>query len=125
MAICERAVPFASDAIATYKGSHDTIVDHCSASWSVDETLSATYAKNVTIQWCFITESLNLSRCVEKLPKCSISAELVCLGVFLGGILAMLATRRLEIEALILILLTMLRAGAPNYAVKWEISDER
>ncbi|MBA7599315.1 hypothetical protein ES703_06347 [subsurface metagenome] len=49
------------DAIATYKGSHDTILDHCSASWSVDETLSATYAKNVTIQWCFITESLNRS----------------------------------------------------------------
>jgi pectate lyase len=49
------------DAIAMYKGSRNTIVDHCSASWSVDETLSATYAKNVTIQWCFITESLNRS----------------------------------------------------------------
>jgi pectate lyase len=49
------------DAIATYRGSYDTILDHCSASWSVDETLSATYAKNVTIQWCFITESLNRS----------------------------------------------------------------
>lgn len=41
-------------------GRSRVILDHCSASWSVDETLSATRkAKEVTVQWCFITESLN------------------------------------------------------------------
>ncbi|MGB8276263.1 MAG: hypothetical protein WCF16_13445, partial [Alphaproteobacteria bacterium] len=41
------------------------ILDHCSTSWSVDETLSVTNEPNVlgdvTIQWCMITESLNCS----------------------------------------------------------------
>ena len=38
------------------------IIDHCSASWSVDETLSVAHlAQNVSVQWCFITESLNNS----------------------------------------------------------------
>ena len=38
------------------------IVDHLSASWSVDETLSAsTDIANLTVQNCFITESLNNS----------------------------------------------------------------
>jgi len=41
---------------------HRIIVDHCSASWSVDETLSATdTAKDLTVQWTYITESLNNS----------------------------------------------------------------
>lgn len=51
----------AEDAIATYTGGRDTIIDHCSASWAVDETISATNAKNVTVQWCIISESLNKS----------------------------------------------------------------
>ncbi len=38
------------------------IVDHCSASWSIDEVLSCTTngrdLDSVTVQWCFITESL-------------------------------------------------------------------
>ena len=34
----------------------------------------------------------------------------------------MLVTRRLEIEALILVLLTVWRVGVPDYVVKWEIS---
>lgn len=39
------------------------IIDHCSVSWGVDETLSVASDDvdlgNVTIQWCMITESLN------------------------------------------------------------------
>jgi hypothetical protein len=50
------------DAISIGRGE-DIIVDHCSASWSTDEVLSAS-SKNpsltrVTVQWCFITEALN------------------------------------------------------------------
>jgi len=43
-------------------GGRNIIVDHCSASWSVDEVLSVVgHAENVTVQWCFISESLNRS----------------------------------------------------------------
>lgn len=41
--------------------AHDVIIDHCSVSWGIDETLSVTDAANVTVQWCLITESLNQS----------------------------------------------------------------
>ena len=34
------------------------IVDHVSASWSVDEVLSVYHCENVTVQWCLISESL-------------------------------------------------------------------
>ncbi|QDV71116.1 hypothetical protein Poly24_48490 [Rosistilla carotiformis] len=34
------------------------IVDHVSASWSVDETLSIYHCENVTVQWSLISESL-------------------------------------------------------------------
>lgn len=37
----------------------------------------------------------------------------------------MLVSRCLEIEALILVLLTVLRAGVLDYGVTWEISDYR
>jgi hypothetical protein len=50
-----------SDSISISSG-RDIIVDHCSASWSVDETLSASsrgQLGNVTVQWCIISESLN------------------------------------------------------------------
>jgi len=51
----------AEDAI-TVSGGTNIIVDHCSASWSVDETLSVVdAAQHVTVQWCLITESLNQS----------------------------------------------------------------
>lgn len=58
----------AIDSISASKGKN-IIIDHCSASWSVDETLSVTcqptkpspLLDNVTVQWCMITESLNCS----------------------------------------------------------------
>lgn len=43
-------------------GGTNIMVDHVSASWSVDEVLSATSTiGNVSVQWCYITESLNNS----------------------------------------------------------------
>ncbi|MFT5368421.1 MAG: pectate lyase [Candidatus Latescibacterota bacterium] len=50
------------DAISVYK-SQNVILDHCSASWGTDETLSVTGAgtDSVTVQWCMIAESLNQS----------------------------------------------------------------
>lgn len=37
------------------------ILDHCSASWSVDETMSIYGTDSLTIQWCLISESLYMS----------------------------------------------------------------
>ena len=55
----------AEDDSISVSGGRNIILDHCSASWSVDETLSVTTDSNdlgnVTIQWCMITESLNCS----------------------------------------------------------------
>lgn len=50
------------DALSVYQ-SQNVVIDHCSVSWSSDETLSVTGegCTNVTVQWCFITESLNKS----------------------------------------------------------------
>ncbi len=39
----------------------NSIADHVSASWSIDETLSVTHAANITVQWSTIAESLNCS----------------------------------------------------------------
>jgi hypothetical protein len=38
-------------------GDH-TIIDHCSVSWGVDETLSINKASNHTVQWCLVSESM-------------------------------------------------------------------
>jgi pectate lyase len=40
----------------------NVILDHCSASWGIDETISTNGSSaNVTVGWCLITESLNNS----------------------------------------------------------------
>ena len=39
----------------------DLIMDHCSASWSVDECLTVYRAENLTVQWCMVTHSLSKS----------------------------------------------------------------
>ncbi|MFO7974236.1 MAG: pectate lyase [Candidatus Hydrogenedentota bacterium] len=51
------------DALSTGGGSRNVILDHCSASWANDEVLSVSGAgqDNITVQWCFITESMNES----------------------------------------------------------------
>jgi pectate lyase len=50
------------DALNIAGASHHVLVDHVSASWAVDETLSASGAiHDVTIQWSIIAEGLNRS----------------------------------------------------------------
>lgn len=46
-----------SDAISA-RYVKNLILDHVSASWSVDETMSIYHCENVTVQWCMITESM-------------------------------------------------------------------
>ena len=46
-----------ADAIGS-RGHKNIILDHVSASWSVDETISIYHCENVTVQWCLISESL-------------------------------------------------------------------
>ena len=52
------------DTISVNSGTN-IILDHCSASWGVDETLSTSTDNRgldkVTVQWCLITEGLNCS----------------------------------------------------------------
>jgi pectate lyase len=46
------------DAISIWD-AHDVIIDHCSATWSTDESLSVTgHSDNITVQWCIIGEAL-------------------------------------------------------------------
>jgi pectate lyase len=46
-----------SDAISA-RYVKNIILDHVSASWSVDETMSIYHCENITIQWCIIAESM-------------------------------------------------------------------
>ena len=51
------------DSITLVAGAHDVVIDHCSATWSIDEALSlAGDVSNVTVQWCLIAEGLNHSK---------------------------------------------------------------
>ena len=61
---CERG--FTGDALSV-DGVTDVMIDHVSMSWSIDETLAIRRSGAVTVQWSFITESLNDS-CHPKGP---------------------------------------------------------
>ena len=47
-----------ADAV-TSRYKKNIIVDHVSASWGDDETMTLYHGENVTVQWCMITETLN------------------------------------------------------------------
>lgn len=47
------------------RGRKNVIIDHVSASWSVDETMSLYGCDNITVQWCMITESMFYSHHVK------------------------------------------------------------
>jgi pectate lyase len=52
-----------ADSITLASGAENVILDHCSATWSIDEALSlAGNVSNVTVQWCLIAEGLNHSK---------------------------------------------------------------
>ncbi|MGQ1948783.1 pectate lyase family protein [Geofilum sp. OHC36d9] len=46
-----------SDAVSS-RYNKNLIVDHVSASWSVDETMSIYHNDSITVQWCIISESM-------------------------------------------------------------------
>ena len=50
------------DALGVGSGACNVILDHCSATWAIDENLSPSGSiSNVTVQWCLIAEALNHS----------------------------------------------------------------
>jgi hypothetical protein len=46
-----------SDAVSS-RYTNNLILDHISASWSVDETMSIYHCDSITVQWCIISESM-------------------------------------------------------------------
>lgn len=55
-----------SDAVSA-RFVKNLIVDHVSASWSVDETMSIYHCENITVQWCLIAESMFNSNHVKSM----------------------------------------------------------
>jgi pectate lyase len=53
-----------ADAISS-RYNKNIIIDHVSASWSVDEVMSIYHNENVTVQWCLIAESLYQSNHIK------------------------------------------------------------
>jgi hypothetical protein len=52
-----------SDCIDLLHGARNCVLDHCSATWSIDECLSLSGdVQDCTIQWCLIGESLRQSK---------------------------------------------------------------
>ncbi|HUR59896.1 MAG TPA: hypothetical protein VM029_19400 [Opitutaceae bacterium] len=52
-----------ADALDVLNGSSNVVIDHCSATWSIDECLSLSgNNQNITVQWCLIGESLRQSK---------------------------------------------------------------
>ena len=48
-------------------GVYNVVVDHCSFSWSEDETVSTWFApRDITLSWCIISEALNRARHPKK-----------------------------------------------------------
>ena len=54
-----------ADAVSA-RGANNMILDHISASWSVDETMSIYFCENLTVQWCMISESMYHSNHVKE-----------------------------------------------------------
>lgn len=52
------STPYEPDALHV-EGVNRVMIDHVSASWSVDEVLSVTNSTNTTVQWSAVTEALN------------------------------------------------------------------
>ena len=57
LAMAGSASPYEPDALHV-EGVNRVMVDHVSASWSVDEVLSVTNSTNTTVQWSAVTEAL-------------------------------------------------------------------
>jgi pectate lyase len=53
-----------TDAVSS-RYNKNIIIDHVSASWSIDETMSIYHCENVTVQWCLVSESLYKSNHVK------------------------------------------------------------
>ncbi|HYO23793.1 MAG TPA: hypothetical protein VEQ85_02490 [Lacipirellulaceae bacterium] len=53
--------PASANGMYVGNGSDRIILDHCSVAWGIDETLSVTRARNVTIQHSIISDSFNKS----------------------------------------------------------------